>query len=89
MILYRSQRDHDEYLWLGIFSLNFALYDIIGVAILSGWLPITRAVIVLVNYAGRLGMVTQIEFAMRFTPYRPPLAHPDRPGGHTDFGSAR
>jgi hypothetical protein len=70
MILYRSQRDHDEYLWLGIFSVNFWLFVLIITANDSGWLPLTTTVILLVDYSGWLAQITHIEFVMRFTRFR-------------------
>jgi hypothetical protein len=71
MILYRAQRDHDEYLWFGILCLDFALYTVIGDnAFVSGWLPRTLPMIMLGNYTGWLCSAIQLEFIMRFSRVR-------------------
>jgi hypothetical protein len=67
VFLYRAQRGHEEYLWLGIASLCFALYDILGIAIVSGWLPLNVAVILAGDYSGWFATITHIEFVVRFT----------------------
>jgi phosphoserine phosphatase RsbU/P len=66
-ILYRLQRDHDEYLWLGIMCLDFAFYAFFDSAIASGWLPLTLPFFLLYAFTGWLCMVMHLEFVMRFT----------------------
>lgn len=70
IILYRLQRDRDEYLWLGILNLDLSLYTFWLIAIFSGWMPITVPVLLLGDCTGALFMVLQIEFVMRFTRIR-------------------
>jgi phosphoserine phosphatase RsbU/P len=70
MILYNLQRDHDEYLWLGILALDFAVYAFFDIARLSGWLPIRLPVILVHMYTGLLCMAMEIEFVARFTRIR-------------------
>jgi Stage II sporulation protein E (SpoIIE) len=70
MILYRSQRGHDEYLWLGIMCLDFVLFAFIDNAIASGWLPLTLPVILLELYTGWGCIALHVEFVMRFTRIR-------------------
>jgi hypothetical protein len=70
IILYRSQRDHDEYLWLGISCLDFALYASLETAILSGWLPDKLQVSMLDHWAGWICIALNVEFVMRFTRIR-------------------
>jgi hypothetical protein len=70
MILYRSQRDHDEYLWLAIACLMFVLYGTLELVSGSGWVPYTRAVSVALQYAGWSFNAAHIEFFVRFTQVR-------------------
>jgi hypothetical protein len=70
IILYRLQRDHDEYLWFGILCLVAAVYACLDAAILSGWLPLTLPVILAINCTGILCMAAEIEFVMRLTRIR-------------------
>jgi hypothetical protein len=70
MILYRSQRDHDEYLWLGIACLMFVLYGTLERVFGTGWVPYTRAVSVALQYAGWGFNAAHIEFFVRFTQVR-------------------
>jgi hypothetical protein len=71
MILYRAQRDHDEYLWFGILCLDFALYTVIGDnGFVSGWRSGTLPMIMLGAYTGWLCMAIQLEFVMRFSRVR-------------------
>jgi Stage II sporulation protein E (SpoIIE) len=70
MILYTARRDHDEYLWLGILCLCFALYALIESSIMAGWLPSTLPAIFLDVYSGWCCIALTIEFVMRFTRVR-------------------
>ena len=67
MILYRTQRDHDEYLWLGIATLMLALANALYTAIQLGWLPYSFAVAMAGSYASYIFNAAQIEFVVRFT----------------------
>jgi hypothetical protein len=69
-ILYRSQRDHDEYLWLGIASLLLFLFFLLDIALISGWLAYTRGMQLAEWYAGWLSNAAYIEFFVRFTRIR-------------------
>ncbi|HKF47701.1 MAG TPA: SpoIIE family protein phosphatase [Terracidiphilus sp.] len=70
MILYRSQRDHDEYLWLGIACLMFVLYGAFEIAYGTGWVPFTRPVLGALECAGFTFNAAHIEFFVRFTQVR-------------------
>jgi hypothetical protein len=70
IVLYRVQRDHDEYLWLGFVCLHYVIYTLIDADIGSGRLPFTPTVLLPLYYFGGLGMAVNIEFVIRFTRIR-------------------
>jgi hypothetical protein len=70
IILYRSQRDHDEYLWLGIASLLLSLFFLFDIALGTGWLPNTRVVLLADWFDGYMLNAAFIEFFVRFTQIR-------------------
>jgi hypothetical protein len=70
MILYRAQRNHDEYLWLGIACLMFVLYGTLEMVAGIGWVAMTMAVLVALQCAGWGFNAAHIEFFLRFTRMR-------------------
>jgi hypothetical protein len=67
LVLYRSQRDHDEYLWLGIGYLFASVFSLSEIGVRSGWLPYAFLWVLTYDYAGWLTNLALIEFVVRFS----------------------
>ena len=67
VILHRAQRDHGEYLWLGIATLMFALYSVVEIVVFSGWVSYGSVPVVALHYSTWIFNAAHIEFVVRFT----------------------
>lgn len=70
-ILYRNQRDHTEYLWLGLFLLGDSCFNLLGTLGNAGGVPLTTFATLELEGAAFLGTVlTSLEFVLRFSGVR-------------------
>lgn len=65
-VLYGLQRGRQEYLWLGLFCLLYALCAVMKIRVESGFVDATTAVILLYRYAGCVAMICSFEFVIHF-----------------------
>ncbi len=68
LILHRNQREHSEYLWLGLFLLGDSFFNILGTTGNAGGIPLTTFTTLLIEVAAFTGTVlTSLEFVLRFS----------------------
>jgi hypothetical protein len=66
LTLFFAQRNHEEYLWLGLHTLFIALYIASDIALTYGGISHSLTHVLLYQYSGFLAMITAIEFIARF-----------------------
>jgi hypothetical protein len=66
LILYVARRDDREYLWLAVFSIDFALYVSVAAAAHAGWLAENSANVLMQDFVGWAAMMLNLEFVLHF-----------------------